>query len=105
MLTRSRKVTILVALLGVAVYLLAVFPTRSYLLQRSQVRHTISQVNAVQGANAQLQRQINSMNSPSQIENIARSQYGLVKPGEKAFVVLPPTTSTTTTVPKGTAKP
>lgn len=104
MVKRSRKVTILVALLGLAVYLLAVFPTRSYLLQRSQVRHVVTQVNAVQSSNAQLQHQIDSMNSPSEIEKIARSQYGLIKPGEKAFVVLPPATTTTTTAPTGTSK-
>lgn len=95
---KRRRVTILLVLLGLAVYLLAVFPTRSYLLQRAQVRHTESQLNTVVSSNQSLQRKIDSMNSPSQIENVARSQYGLVKPGEKAYIVLPPP-STTTTVP------
>lgn len=94
---RSRVVTLLIALVGLTVYLLAVFPTRSYLLQRSQVRNTISQVKAVENSNNALQGQINSMNSPSEIESVARSQYGLIKPGEKAFVVLPPNSPTTST--------
>lgn len=90
----------LVALVGVAVYLLAVFPTRSFLLQRDQVKKAETQFQSVQQANVSLQNKINSMNSPTQIERIARSQYGLVKPGEKAFVVLPPASTTTTTVAK-----
>ena len=93
----GKAVTIAVALIGIAVYLLAVFPTRSFLLQRQQVKSTVSQVTAVQNSNQTLQKEIGSMNSPSEIENIARSQYGLVKPGEKAFVVLPPSSSTTST--------
>jgi cell division protein FtsB len=91
-------VTVAIALIGVTVYLLAVFPTRSYLIQRNQVKNSVSQVKAVEESNQALQKQINSMNSPSEIEKIARSQYGLVKPGEKAFVVLPPTPTTSTTV-------
>lgn len=90
-------VTIAVALIGVTVYLLAVFPTRSFILQREQVKNTVSQVRAVTHSNQTLQKEIDSMNSPSEIENIARSQYGLVKPGEKAFVVLPPSSTTTST--------
>ena len=104
MIRRSRVVKILIALVGITVYLLAVFPARSYLIQRGQVKNTISQVRAVEKSNQVLQEKINSMNSPSEIETIARSQYGLVKPGEKAFVVLPPTASTTTTIP-GKASP
>lgn len=73
-------------------YLLAVFPTRSYLLQRSQVKNTIAQVKAVKSSNEAIQQEINALNSPSEIGRIARSQYGLVMPGEKAFVVLPPST-------------
>ncbi|NNN20090.1 MAG: septum formation initiator family protein [Acidimicrobiaceae bacterium] len=97
MIRRRRVVTIAIALVGITVYLLAVFPTRSYLLQRGQVKKTVAQVKLVENSNKTLQNQINSMNSPSVIENLARSQYGLVKPGEKAFVVLPPTSSTTST--------
>ncbi len=93
----GRVVTIAVALIGIAVYLLAVFPTRSFMLQRQQVKSTVSQVRAIQNSNQILQQKIGSMNSPSVIENIARSQYGLIKPGEKAFVVLPPSSSTTST--------
>ncbi len=97
MFKRGKKLTIALVVVGIAVYLLAVFPTRSYLLQRSQVRNTIAQVRAVESSNQTLQKKIDSMNSPSQIEQIARSHYGLIKPGEKAYVVLPPKDSTTTT--------
>ena len=100
MLKRGRVVTIVLALVGITVYLLAVFPTRSYLIQRSQVNGTVSQVKSMENSNQALQGKINSMNSPSEIESIARSQYGLVKPGEKAYVVLPPSSPTSsTTIP------
>lgn len=94
---RKKKLTIAIALVGIAVYFLAVFPTRSFLLQRQQVKSTVAKVKSMQSSNQTLQKQVNAMNSPSEIASIARSEYGLVKPGEKAYVVLPPSKSTTTT--------
>lgn len=94
---RRKKVTIAFVLVGIAIYFLAVFPTRSFLLQRQQVRSTVAKVKAMEASNQALQKQVNAMNSPSEIASIARSEYGLIKPGEKAFVVLPPSKSTTTT--------
>lgn len=104
MFKRGKKLTIALVIVGIAVYLLAVFPTRSYLLQRNQVKNTIAQVKAVQSSNQALQKKIDSMNSPSEIAHIARSQYGLIKPGEKAYVILPPSNSTTTTTSAKTKK-
>lgn len=104
MIGRRKKLTIAIALVGIAVYFLAVFPTRSYLLQRQQVKATVAKVKAMQSSNQALQKQVNAMNSPSEIASIARSDYGLVKSGEKAFVVLPPSKSTTTTTQARTSK-
>ncbi len=40
-------------------------------------------------------RETKKLRTDSEIEKLAREKYGLVKPGERAFVILPaPTTST-----------
>jgi len=76
------------ALLGV-MYLFA-FPTRTYLDQRSAIaaeEHTVSVLTA---ENGKLSAESKALRDNATIEMIAREEYGLVKPGQQAFMVLPP---------------
>ena len=47
-------------------------------------------LDATKHANASLSRRIQRLNDPDYIEQQARSQIGLVRPGETQFVVMPP---------------
>jgi cell division protein FtsB len=81
-----------------------VYPTRTFLDQRDQTNNARTQLEVLQAENARLTRESKRLSTDSEIERLARENYGLVKPGERPFVILPaPTASTappaTTTAP------
>jgi cell division protein FtsB len=89
-----------VAAVLVAVLVLFVFPTRTYLDQRHELTVASQRMRVLDAQNAQLSQQVDKLHTDAEIERIAREQYHLVKPGEKAFAVLPaPDPTTTTSVP------
>ena len=70
-----------------------VYPTRTFLDQRSQTSTARAQLTLLRAENAKLTMQTKELSSDSAIERLARQTYGLVKPGETPFVILPaPTT-------------
>jgi cell division protein FtsB len=63
----------------------------------TQAQHRVS---VLSRENQDLRNRIAALQHPATIEQIARSQYGLVPPGWTAYgIVLPEATTTTTTVP------
>jgi cell division protein FtsB len=84
-----------VALAGVLVY--AVFPVRTALDQRAAIDRSHEQIEMLRRANDRLEDRAESLRTDEEIERLAREQYGLVKPGEESYGVLPPPESTTTT--------
>jgi cell division protein FtsL len=77
-----------------------VYPTRTFLDQRDETNKARSQLEVLQSENARLSRESKRLSTDSEIERLAREKYGLVKPGEKPFVILPsPTTPTVVTTP------
>ncbi len=70
-----------------------VYPTRTFLDQRAQVQRSESRLALLRAQNAQLVAETHRLNSDSEIERIAREQYGLLRPGERAFVIVPVPTS------------
>ena len=94
-----------VAAVLVAVLALFVFPTRTYLDQRHELAVASQRMRVLDAQNAQLSQQVDKLHTDAEIERIAREQYHLVKPGEKAFAVLPAPEPTTTTLPTPPAAP
>jgi cell division protein FtsB len=77
-----------------------VYPTRTFLDQRDETNKARAQLEVLQSENARLSRESNRLSTDSEIERLAREKYGLVKPGERPFVILPaPTTPTTVPAP------
>jgi cell division protein FtsB len=74
-----------------------VFPTRSYLAQQRQVRDARHSVQVLREQNAKLAREAQRLQTDREIENLARSQFNMVLPGEEAYNVVPPEGSPTTT--------
>jgi cell division protein FtsB len=71
-----------------------VYPTRTFLDQRAETDKARTQLEVLQAENARLTRESKRLSTDSEIERLARENYGLVKPGERPFVILPaPTTS------------
>lgn len=73
-------------IVALAVY---VFPTRTWLDQRAALAETSVQLDELEAQRSALEQRVAELDSDDQIEEIARSQYGLVRPGEEAYAVLP----------------
>ena len=68
-------------------------PGRTYLEQRRDVRRAEQRVQVLEAETAKLDKRASELQTPEEIAQIAREQYGLAKPGEKAFAILPPEAS------------
>jgi cell division protein FtsB len=93
-------VVVLVGLLFAFVY-----PTRTFLDQRSDTNKARAQLELLHSENARLARESKQLSTDAEIERIAREKYGLVKPGEQPYVILPAPTSTLPPPPTSTAPP
>ncbi len=82
------KIAMGVLVLVGAVYLFA-FPAHTYLAQKHDIAATEQTVTVLRAENAKLTAERSALQSGSTIERIARQEYGLVKPGQQAFMVLP----------------
>src|SRR5262245_33996585 len=82
-----------------------VYPTRTFLDQRHDTQDARSRLALLQRANAKLAAEAKRLQDPAEVEKLARG-YGLVKPGEQAFVIVPaPTTTTAPPSPSSTGAP
>ena len=90
-----------VSLVLVAMMFLFVFPTRSYLAQQRQVRNARHAVSVLHAQNAQLATEAKRLQTPEEIERLARSQFNMVFPGEQAYNVVPARGVATTTTSPG----
>ena len=96
-----RLALILVVLVGLLFAF--VYPTRTFLDQRNETNKARAQLEVLQTENARLARESKRLSTDAEIERLARQKYGLVRPGERPFVILPAPSSTvpppTSTVP------
>ena len=72
-----------------ALLFLFVLPTRTYLAQRHSLAVAQTRLRVFEAQNAKLAASAQQLQTDAEIERLARQQYGLVKPGEKAFVIVP----------------
>ena len=79
---------LVVALL--ALLFTAVFPTRTFLTQRSAIAEKRTEVERLTAEQAELEARLAALSTPAEIERLARRDYGMIKPGEEAYLVLPP---------------
>jgi cell division protein FtsB len=105
--TRAAVVRATVASLLLVGFLFAfVFPTRTWLQQRSRTDEAREQLSMLERETAELRREADRLRSREEVERVAREQYGLVMPGEQAWAVVPaPSTTTTTTTPPPSPPP
>ncbi len=89
----------LIALGLIAIMFVFVFPTRSYLAQRRQVAAAEHDVAVLRDQNDMLQAEADQLQTPDEIERMARQQFHMVRRGERAYLVMPAPHTTTTTVP------
>ncbi|HEY7069463.1 MAG TPA: septum formation initiator family protein [Acidimicrobiales bacterium] len=88
-----------------AMLIYAVFPVRTYLNQRAATERAREQIEVLSRENDRLEDRAEDLRDPETIEELARRELGLVKPGEESYGILPApppddsATATTTTVP------
>ncbi len=107
-MSRGARVRLALAALAlVAILFVFVFPTRSYLAQRRQVSSAQHDVNVLREQNDKLAALAAQLQTPAEIERMAREQFHLVFPGEQVYDIVPgapaqtatPSGTSTTTVP------
>ena len=86
-----RRVPMLATLLVffLAVMLVGLVPFRQILNQREAVATAEHRLEALIEANGELVDEIEALETPVEIERRAREDFGLVRPGETAYIVVP----------------
>ena len=99
-MNRARRAVwpFLVSVAVVGVLFLLVFPARTYLAQRRSLVAAQTKLKVLTTENKGLDQRVTALQQPAEIERLAREQYGMVKPGEEAYAILP-TPAPPTTVP------
>jgi cell division protein FtsL len=85
---RFAKITMAVLVLVGAMYLFA-YPARTYLAQKQAIGSQERTIAVLKAENSKLSAESSALRNSSEIARIAREEYGLVKPGQQAFMVLP----------------
>ena len=88
---RSRVLVPLVVTAALVAFLfVGVFPTRSLLAQRAAIAEAEARLETLRSANVALDERAEALRTDAEVERLAREQYGLVRPGEEAYAILPP---------------
>jgi cell division protein FtsB len=96
-LRRRRRFLVRVLLAGmgvVALLFVFVFPARTLLAQRQQTDKQRKTLELLQEQSRNLEEESKRLQNDAEIERMAREQYGFVYPGERPYVVVPPSTTT-----------
>ena len=65
-------------------------PTRQLMEQKERLSESAAQLHGLESTNTSLEKRIERLKDPDFIEQKAREQAGLVRPGETLYVVVPP---------------
>jgi cell division protein FtsB len=76
----------------------AVIPFRQILEQRARVEGASAELSRMNLENEYLRGEVEALNTPGEIERLARENLGYVMPGETAYVVLEPEESLPETI-------
>jgi cell division protein FtsB len=90
--TPSVRLTARAALLLVIVLVMlafAVAPLRAYLGERADLGELQRRAAQLEAENAVLEKRLQRLNDPDELERLARACLGMVHPGETAFVTIP----------------
>ena len=83
------QIVVVLLLVGLAAAM-AVQPTRQLLAQKNRMEQMSDELRRVERTNRRLEIYITRLNDPDYLEQQARAQLGLVRPGETTYVVMPP---------------
>ncbi len=72
---------------------MAIQPTRQLLAQKARIEQVKDDLHDLKVSNTRLAQHVARLQDPDYIEQRAREQMGLVKPGETTYIVMPPAKS------------
>lgn len=99
-MSRGRVFSVLLAsVMLVAGLVLFGLPGRAYLSQQRTLNAAAVRLRVLSTENAKLDQRRQQLQTDAEIERLAREQYGLVKPGEEAYAILPPKPAPAATTP------
>ena len=85
---RRGLVVPLLLVVGLVVAAVDVFPVRQLIALNGEGEVVRARLTEIEGENARLEREIQALYSSSEIERIARADFGYVRPGETSYVVI-----------------
>ena len=83
-------IVVVAAVVVIAAMLTNVVPFRQVVAQRTEIASARAELAGIVAENARLSQQVAALDTPIEIERIARDKLGYVRPGETAFVVIEP---------------
>ena len=87
-LHRARLILV-AAVIGAMIVVGAEFPLKELLHQRSNLALTQQELATLAARNSSLTADVVALSSNSTVNAIAHEEYGLVKPGQSSYVILP----------------
>ena len=84
-----RRFAVLLAAAALVVLFTTFYPYRQLRATRTDLDRAHATVEQVEKERAALEQRANQLRQPSEIERLAREQFGLAQPGEVAYVVVP----------------
>ena len=78
----------ILAVVGV-ILIWAIQPIRLWLDQREELSTKQQELTNIESSNSALEQRAEALQTPEQIELIARQNFGLIREGEEAYAVLP----------------
>lgn len=85
--------TLALIMIGLAL-VTTVIPFRQIVEQQNRLEAASAQLTSVQAENEMLDQEVAALNTPGEIERLAREKLGYVMPGETAYVILEPADAT-----------
>lgn len=82
-------VIVLLLILGLALAM-AIGPTRQLLTQRRQIAAAADALRRLEISTEHYEKQVERLKDPDYLEAKAREQMGLIRPGERSYIVVPP---------------
>ena len=88
---KTRRYLFWLFILAVVVVILiwAIQPIRLWLDQREELSTKQQELTNIESSNSALEQRAEAVQTPEQIELIARQNFGLIREGEEAYAVLP----------------
>ncbi|HEY6530660.1 MAG TPA: septum formation initiator family protein [Acidimicrobiales bacterium] len=80
----------ILAVVTVGVFTLGAFPTRTLLDQRHETSAAEQRLGELDASNAAEREKVEALKTDAMVEQLARREYGLARPGEELYHMIPP---------------